>query len=477
MSITRLDTLIGDLLFIVLSYLSPRDILTLRKTCRSLRQATLDRSVWANAYRTSTYLRPAGPLESQSRQELEKNLIRAEKLDENWTASASPVSRRSIDTGTGNPFSMSLAQGRYLFVGDSKGLRCYDLDSENYTTPIFDRQTPVRALACTPWVDHEGKEFIVLAISPRQTSTPRIIIYKIHANPSPTEFDKVAQIEVETVNFFSLRIRGDFLLSRARDSALLFDLRTHRWWKLPGILRSLYQLRITDQHVLGFHPQQTTTEVEAFQLPVASTTEILEKKPYTPCTQESVNDTLIKSHYGVCAFSFHPESNISFDDGKPISPQDTTRTRLLTFQRDTGVYAGAIRILDLVLAPHDGLRSTAPASITFENVFTFPRADEFSPFRFESTSVGGCTRGFNVATDMRLHESTVVANNIRGSTLRDDPPGTSLVADSRELVITEPGGPQLYLATCNIAFDGVRGRLCIELPPSNAPRIGILDFV
>ncbi|KDQ61503.1 hypothetical protein JAAARDRAFT_512132 [Jaapia argillacea MUCL 33604] len=239
MMAVTLDTLIGDLLLIVLSYLSPRDIISLRRTCRTLRQSTFHRSVWADAYRESTYLRPAGPLKSQSREELEQYLIRAERLDENWTTSARPVLRRSIDhLRITRPFYMSLARGRYLFVGDSKGLRCHDLDSEDYTTPIINRQTPVQALDCGSWVDHDGKEFIILAMSPHETSAPRmpVIIYKININPSPTDFKKVAQIEADDAEF-SLHVRRDFILTRARNSVLLFDLRSNRCWKLPRIVR------------------------------------------------------------------------------------------------------------------------------------------------------------------------------------------------------------------------------------------------
>jgi hypothetical protein len=98
---------------------------------RQCHRLTHEKTVWVNAYRKSTILRPPGPFPSQSAGHLEQTLKKSIDLYANWTSpSPRPVSRRTLDLRNDTEVKdMKLLLGRYLLVKGDLQLRCYDLDS------------------------------------------------------------------------------------------------------------------------------------------------------------------------------------------------------------------------------------------------------------------------------------------------------------------------------------------------------------
>ena len=171
---TKLDTLLDDLLYTIVSHLPVRDIICLRQvsekrlyltmllidmfpqTSKQFFRLTSERTVWGQVYRMSRLLLPPGPYQYQSVKDLENITARADKLETNW-ASSRVVSRRTISEGLRGPISLSLLLGRWLLAGDLQSLRCYDLDEvESWAKPVAQIPVKVKFLDAAVVTNDEG---------------------------------------------------------------------------------------------------------------------------------------------------------------------------------------------------------------------------------------------------------------------------------------------------------------------------------
>jgi len=107
--------------------------------CRRLRQATYQRSVWVNVYERSDFLLQKGPLSSQNSLELERSLVRAAKINKNWTSDKPAVytRRRFPRTLPTYDFDSNVISGRFLQLAESTGISWYDLDGNDMATPVL----------------------------------------------------------------------------------------------------------------------------------------------------------------------------------------------------------------------------------------------------------------------------------------------------------------------------------------------------
>ncbi|KAJ4483514.1 hypothetical protein J3R30DRAFT_3449115 [Lentinula aciculospora] len=122
-----------DILINVLSFLSPPEILLLRKTCKQLQALTLERTIWSNVYRNSGYFLPPGPTASQTINELERVLLHAYRWDPLWADLAHLQKRnpRPLKSDPSHVRNLVLYQGKYLAVGVLDALILYDLHTGN----------------------------------------------------------------------------------------------------------------------------------------------------------------------------------------------------------------------------------------------------------------------------------------------------------------------------------------------------------
>lgn len=120
------------------------------QTSSQLLRVTSDRAVWAQLYRTSSFLRPPGPFAYHSAKDLEDTLARSEKLAATWASKGQlqPVSGNVLLTeGLDDPASLSLLLGRWLIVGGRFGMNCYDLDATTqWDRPVAHLPRSVRSI-------------------------------------------------------------------------------------------------------------------------------------------------------------------------------------------------------------------------------------------------------------------------------------------------------------------------------------------
>ncbi|KAH7907489.1 hypothetical protein BJ138DRAFT_496589 [Hygrophoropsis aurantiaca] len=129
-----------EILSQIISYLPIRYILLLRQVSKHLNAITHDRSVWADAYRTSSLVRPAGPFAWQTAQMLESNIAQSTRLSLNWAPNdgAAPVRsrRKNIARYWAARTAVKLVLGRWLFViQDQAHIVCHDLDDPSDEAP------------------------------------------------------------------------------------------------------------------------------------------------------------------------------------------------------------------------------------------------------------------------------------------------------------------------------------------------------
>ncbi|THU80550.1 hypothetical protein K435DRAFT_496692 [Dendrothele bispora CBS 962.96] len=127
-----------EILFEILKFCLPLDIIHMRLTCTLFNRLSTDLSLWTNVYRNSSFFLPPRPL--QSIYDLERTLVRAQKLE----AELEPSSTKKLVFKTDleldicqevnyfHPF-----QGRYVFVGTDYSLRLYDLWKKSYNIPCY----------------------------------------------------------------------------------------------------------------------------------------------------------------------------------------------------------------------------------------------------------------------------------------------------------------------------------------------------
>ncbi|KAF9232368.1 hypothetical protein BU15DRAFT_67530 [Melanogaster broomeanus] len=75
-----------ELICHILSFLSPREIVRLRRTSKQFHDITYNRAIWKTVYANAPLLRPAGPFPYQSTQFLEHTLIHSERVAQTWTS-------------------------------------------------------------------------------------------------------------------------------------------------------------------------------------------------------------------------------------------------------------------------------------------------------------------------------------------------------------------------------------------------------
>ncbi|KZT21435.1 hypothetical protein NEOLEDRAFT_1128812 [Neolentinus lepideus HHB14362 ss-1] len=193
------DTLPHDILYHIISFLSPLDTYRLRQVNTIFYDLTHHRQIWTNAYLRTSLPIPKDPVLTKSTKQLEVELRRAAKLDDAFNqGSLRPILRNRIDDWNGpggrNHVWCNLVKGRWLIVcrWQSKYVKCYDLDtpnpSEKPITWITAFGTPIDAAACHTCTD---EDVLLFAYSAQDAIT----VLKLQLSPQPIAFSLFRYLE------------------------------------------------------------------------------------------------------------------------------------------------------------------------------------------------------------------------------------------------------------------------------------------
>ncbi|KAH7926014.1 hypothetical protein BV22DRAFT_973779, partial [Leucogyrophana mollusca] len=102
-----------DVLYRIVSFISVLDIVRLRLVSKFFWEVMEGRTVWSNAYRTTTLPRHPGPFPHQSTEMLKETLLESAKLARNWAPHEPiPTARRTLPVEGDGPHQLVL--GRWL---------------------------------------------------------------------------------------------------------------------------------------------------------------------------------------------------------------------------------------------------------------------------------------------------------------------------------------------------------------------------
>ncbi|KAF9067317.1 hypothetical protein BDP27DRAFT_1403894 [Rhodocollybia butyracea] len=118
-----------DVLFGIVKFIRPPDIISIRQTCKRLQAITMDRHVWTTIYkRSEEHFLPVVDLNSQTVDDLERLLLRFFRLG---TPSTKRVCKQiGSFTVLREVHYFELYQGRYLFLHNMKLAMVYDFQTK-----------------------------------------------------------------------------------------------------------------------------------------------------------------------------------------------------------------------------------------------------------------------------------------------------------------------------------------------------------
>ncbi|KAF8158168.1 hypothetical protein B0H34DRAFT_444051 [Crassisporium funariophilum] len=461
MSVVDLEEIPMDVLYEILGHLPIADIIQCRRVCQRLRQASYERSVWVSAYEQSIYLLPDGPTPSQSSQDLESILVRAVKIHWNWTSTSQTTKyiRRTFPHALPTyEFDADVIGGRYLLLAKEDGLSWYDLDGIDLGTPVLTYPCPM-VVPMSGWLNYsanangEGADTVWVSFVCDHPSR-RIVILKVHL--STTGCTAVLHAEIHALSVTCIKMGHDWLLPirefrSVNDSMDLFHIpsRTIVWVPLHEKVRNLSDLNcmnyvITPRFLFMMFSMRSETLVDMYPLPNAQ-----------DLSQTVPPSRLLRSHQGSYPHAVSDIRAITHYECRSASQKNahTSFLALVYIRRSSTSWTSRIglHLLDAnVVSPHTLDLQTKSVQILDVGLATTALS--------VTSQAGRC-----LAVTHSSPGPTIIAHYIQN--YQDDRASTMNVK-----VLKLPDGLQ---SRDMVAFDGVRGRLCLI---NGWTRIEILDY-
>ncbi|KAF5355483.1 hypothetical protein D9758_006344 [Tetrapyrgos nigripes] len=287
---THFTSLPSDLLLVIFDWVSPLDIIHLRQTCKLLHELTVQRSVWASVYRNTSLFLPPGPHTLHPVSELERILVRAQRLDENWCLESGAPQLKTIRelTYEQDIRCMRLYRGRYLIVGFRYSFMLYDLErGSDWDQPIFQHDVEPQMGLEYRLRRHDSREGfqndghpevgMYFAVFPRKKGHLRshsIILWKI--DPSqPVPISQVLSLPVEPSSVTTVVISNDYLVhwytDDRKDRSFVYHIASKRLYhfEIPADEQQSWRpndfIVLRDQVIaMHLHPR---TKFECFAIP------------------------------------------------------------------------------------------------------------------------------------------------------------------------------------------------------------------
>lgn len=447
-----------DIIYEILGHLSVEDIVQAREVCQRLRQATYQRSVWVNVYERSDFLLQKGPLSSQSSMELECSLIRAAKINRNWTSGKPTIytRRRFPRTLPTYDFDSNVISGRFLQLAESTGISWYDLEADDIATPVL----TYPCLSVVPMAGYLNHQVNAIGEGPHVvwvsfvSSTPRTIcVLKVDF----INYTANLHAKIPAINCVGIRMNYDWLLpirefSSPDDPIDLFHLPSCSTLYLPmhENVRNLSDLNcmnyvITSRYLYLMFSLRSETLIDMYRLPTS---------PGAATSQSN----LPKSHSGRYP---HAISNLHLVEAHHDPPHSTSsagqqsRTTFLALvyvSRSPTTWTSKIglHVFDAIVDSTETLTLTTRAQTTL-NVGIATTALSLSASSGVCLAVTHSSPGpVILAHHIRRQQDSVWTMSVKALKLSED-------FQSRDM----------------IAFDGFRGRLCLINGWTN---IEILDY-
>ncbi|KAF9237127.1 hypothetical protein BU15DRAFT_63381 [Melanogaster broomeanus] len=371
----------------ILSFLSPREIVRLRRTSKQFRDITYDPAIWRTAYANAPLLRPAGPFPYQSTQFLENTLIHSERVAQTWTSQ--PIIK-AISRVLGPKVSCDslwkVLGGRWFIWLETTKILCQDLDGATGSRHILwdsDAQI-VRFDACLiTSVDGQRVYILLLGTQLAQGGPTMIKLLEFEVDNNSCSFSGPVSIDIPLL---------PCVPSSCSISALVWDIRTRIFHKLPSFSSALPQLILSKTHVIAIYqpwyfnkgPQPATTILQAFVAP----------DPLPHSDSEGIRELRL-THEAPMEHTSHPMCLLRNSVFDPVTK--ATNLRILHFSESIDNTTTKYTCIDLTLSELSPDR-VLPMFVHYQHLFT--GETDMGLYSLTASSDDGHLRGISRSPSM-----------------------------------------------------------------------------
>ncbi|KAF9237130.1 hypothetical protein BU15DRAFT_76238 [Melanogaster broomeanus] len=255
----------------ILSFLSLREIVRLRRTSKQFRDITYDPAIWKTVYANTPLLRPSGPFPYQSAQFLEHTLVQSAKLAQTWASHPVKAISRVVGPKTSwDILQWSVLGGKWFIWHETTQILCHDLDSGTDSRHILwdgDAQI-VHFDACL--IDSvDGQRVYILVVTTQlgqdEQTILKLLEFEVGDNScsffGPVSMDIPLLPLARVPSPCSISGQWPFVCIRAPALSLVWDMRTRIFHKLPSFSSGLPritavpmpQLILSKTHIIAFY--------------------------------------------------------------------------------------------------------------------------------------------------------------------------------------------------------------------------------
>ena len=470
---TSLAELPADILLHVVACLDAPDILRLRRSSKSFQHLTTQYSVWHHAYHNSPLLTQTLPADATA-VELERAVVKAQKLDKNWSSPFPRVVKSRSLPIDANP--MALFRGRYVVTHlSTSGLSCHDLDLDwedgSGERPIA--QYEDRSLIYRASGDHDEASGFLTFLKEYDGANANIrfsvVVMRLDLPPKPVAFHLVAELlppwPAIRTQFPQIQINQQFVAVYTSGAICLWNIHTLQMYKpvpptLPHERVPFADYFLTERYLLVNCYSDALLEV--FPLPSTSA---------QSDTSSTTTPILIsRSHWAVDPYN---ATQLTFTrlNSRPSVPLSSVPTfphtiTALGFTKNISSANNALRVS--ITLHYDG-------SVSVESLPSVASL-QFGYWLLVSSNQrcarGVCFNGMTGSNIALISMSASESSTQHGSNEEDASPPTDTLPEVKSLYRHLKGTVSTALG---FAFDGAAGRVCVSREGTGV--VEILDFV
>ncbi|KAG6373499.1 hypothetical protein JVT61DRAFT_6657 [Boletus reticuloceps] len=231
-----------DVIYHILSLLSPCEIVRFRQVSKKSRDLTHSHALWKEVYANARFTRPPGPFSWQSIRYLERTLIQSELVSKTWTSQPPKMLSRTLTKWKGRDDTWTVVFGRWCIFLDGNKIQCHDIDSDTYHSLYEGIAYPsswfTTHMASTADINGHRVCLLLFHINDQQPGLRRLLAFRVNddgfSEPEIIGWTHTGSQELDAwQSADGFHGSTPFIIVRRDHPCLILDLRTRRSYRLP----------------------------------------------------------------------------------------------------------------------------------------------------------------------------------------------------------------------------------------------------
>ncbi|KAF9245403.1 hypothetical protein BU15DRAFT_59002 [Melanogaster broomeanus] len=246
----------------ILCFMSPREIVRLRRISKQFRDITYDRAIWNTVYANARLPRLPGPFACQSTQFLEHTLVQSERLAQTWTSQPFKVISCTLEpTGLRSGLDQwTVLSGRWFIWCETKQLLCRDLDDGSLQV-LWDGDIVLIHCHARLVTSVDGQRVYVLlrgiAVYQGGLMIMKLLEFKVDDHCGSFQVPALVSLDVPLLpepTPSAISGQWPFLAIAMSAWTLVWDMRTRIFYKLPPF-SSAFDSEVMEEGSISHPPQ------------------------------------------------------------------------------------------------------------------------------------------------------------------------------------------------------------------------------